>query len=139
MRTVKARVAVGSGALVLALASVSPAQAQQAQAQTATQFYMAYRAAFDKATKIDDLFPYMAAKNLKQAEATPKEEREKMFEVIKMMNALTGVKVLKEEHTPDGGALLTVEGIDSDQKKSNGKVTIIKEGGAWKVGGESWS
>lgn len=138
MRTAQAKTAIGT-ALALVLATIGVARAQQPQAQTATQFYVAYRAAFDKATKIDDLFPYMAAKNMKQAESTPKEERAKMFGLMKIMGSVTDMKVLKEEHTPDGGALLTVEALDPDHKKTSGKVTIVKEGGAWKVGGESWS
>jgi hypothetical protein len=131
--------------IVLALVTATGAWAQAPpKAQTATQFFLAYRAAFDKATKIEDLYPYMAAKNRKQAEETPKAERDKMFGLIKIMGAVAGPKVLKEEHMPDGGALLTVEGMVSGlgteaPKKATGKVTILKEGGAWKIGEESWN
>lgn len=133
---------------VLALAFVAgaafQAQAQAPKAQTATQFYMAYRAAFDKATKIDDLFPYMAAKNLKEVQATPKADRDKMFGLMKLMGSYTDLKVLKEEHTPDGGAVLAAEGMGasfsdaSKKEKQTGKITIVKEGGAWKLGEEDW-
>jgi hypothetical protein len=142
MRT--ARVVTGSAALALVLTCTAWAQAPQPKAQTATQFYMAYRAAFDKATKIDDLLPYMAAKNLKQVEATPKGDRDKMFGIMKMMGSLTDLKVTKEEHTPDGGAILAAEGLatslsdTSKKEKQTGKITIIKEGGAWKLGEEDW-
>jgi len=133
------KITTGLATLGLALGMASGAWAQaQAKPQTATQFYMAYRAAFDKATKIEDIFPYMAAKNLKQAEATPKADRDKMFGLMKIMGTLTDVKVLKEEHSADGGAVLTVEGIDGDKKKNTGKVTIVKEGGAFKLGEEDW-
>jgi hypothetical protein len=139
-----ARIVSGSAALALVLTCTAWAQAPQAKAQTATQFYMAYRAAFDKATKIEDLFPYMAAKNLKQAEATPKADRDKMFGLLKMMGSLTDVKVTKEEHAPDGGAVLSAEGMatslsdDAKKEKQTGKITIVKEGGAWKLGEEDW-
>jgi hypothetical protein len=142
MRT--ARIASGSAALALVLTCTAWAQAPQAKAQTATQFYMAYRAAFDKATKIEDILPYMAEKNRKQAEATPKADRDKMFGVIKMMGALTDLKVTKEEHSPDGGAILSAEGMapslsdDAKKEKQTGKITIVKEGGAWKLGEEDW-
>jgi RNA 3'-terminal phosphate cyclase len=128
------------GAVVvgLALASATWAHAQQPKAKTATQFYLEYRAAFDKATKIDDLMPYMAAENRKQVEATPKDDQAKMFGMLKMMGALTQVKVLKEEHAPDGGAVLTVEALGPDKEKTTGKVTIVKEDGAMKVGREEW-
>ena len=116
-------------------------------ARTAAQFYLAYRAAFDKATKLEDILPYLAAKNRKAAEAMPAAERDPGFQMIKAANALTGVRVLKEEKTA-AGVMLTVEGVDSvarpDQhgvavkKKNTGTVMIVKEGGAWKVGDENW-
>jgi hypothetical protein len=107
-------------------------------AQTATQFYMKYRAAFDKAKTVDEILPYMSKANRAQVEATPAADRAKMFEMIKMVGMLTDLKVLKEEKAADG-ATLTVEGIDMDKKKSSGKVSIVKEGADWKVGKESWS
>jgi hypothetical protein len=113
-----------------------PALAQK-PGQTASQFYLSYRTAFDKAKSIDDLKPFMSKETLDQIDATPAAERSKMFEMIKMMGALTGVKVLKEAPGPKG-ATLTVEGIDSDKKKATGTVEIVKENGAWKLGGESW-
>jgi hypothetical protein len=132
---------VGRWPMVVAVLAVSAtwAQAQQPKAQTATQFYTDYRVAFDKATKVEDLLPYMASANRKQVEATPTGDREKMFGLMKMMGALTDVKVTKEEHTADGGAVLTAEAVNPDKKKTSGKITIIKESGAWKLGKEEWS
>jgi hypothetical protein len=106
--------------------------------QTASQFYMAYRAAFDKAASIEQLLPYMSKPTRAQVDATPAAERAKMFEVVKMLGTLTSVKVLKETKTADG-VTLTVEGIDSDKKKTTGQVEVVRESGAWKLGGESWS
>ncbi|HXB55479.1 MAG TPA: hypothetical protein VN461_11885 [Vicinamibacteria bacterium] len=142
MHTVK--IASWSTGLALVLTSTAWAQAPQPKAQTATQFYVAYRAAFDKATKVDDLFPFMAAKNLKQVQATPAADREKMFGMMKIMGALTELKVTKEERTPEGGALLTAEGLAASlsdaakKEKQAGKITIVKEGGAWKLDREEW-
>jgi len=140
-----ARVVTCSSVLAVALlASAALAQAQPAKPQTASQFYLAYRAAFDKAAKIEDLYPFLAAKNLKQAQDTPKADRDKMFQVMKLMGSLSDVKVTKEEPTADGGAVLTAEGLGTDlgdetkKVKQTGKITVIKEGGAWKVGEENW-
>jgi hypothetical protein len=134
MRTPRlARVAAAALALTL-VSGLASAQSSQ----TASQFYMKYRAAFDKAKTIDEVLPFMAKENRSQVEATPAAERGKMFDMIKTMNKLSDVKVVKEERTADG-ATLTVEGIDADKKKSTGKVSIVKEGGEWKVGKESWS
>ncbi len=125
--------AVAAGAWAPAGQSAAP------KGQSATQFYVEYRQAFDKATKIEDLLPYMAEKNRKQAMDTPKADRDQMFGMMKAMGTLTNLKVLKEEKQPDGSAILSCEGLDSGNAKNTGKVTIVKEGGAWKVGSESWS
>jgi hypothetical protein len=109
-----------------------------AQTKTASQFYMDYRVAFDKATKIDDVLPYMSKQRVDEVAATPADERAKMFEMVKMMGTLTEVKVLKEAKSGDG-ATLTVEALDSDKKKTTGTIKVIKEGDAWKIDGESWS
>jgi hypothetical protein len=108
--------------------------------QTATQFYMSYRAAFDKATKIDDVLPYMCAENRKQIESTPAPDRGKMFGMIKMMDTHTKVKVQREDRQSDGSVVLSVSAYDTDQKKNvTAKVTIVKENGGWKLGKESWT
>ena len=108
--------------------------------QTPTQFYMGYRAAFDKATKIEDILPFMCAANRKDAESTPKADRDKMFGMIKMMDTHTKVKVLREDRQTDGSVVLGVSAYDTDEKKDiSAKVTIVKEYGAWKLKKESWT
>jgi hypothetical protein len=124
--------------LVGALLAPSLAQPAIAQTQTASQFYMAYRSAFDKAKKVDDLFPYLSKKMLDQVNQTPAGERAKMFEMMKMMGAITNVKIAKETPTATG-ATLDVTALDPDKKPTKGTVEIVKEGGAWKLGLESWS
>ena len=119
--------------VLLATASVF-AQATQ----SASDFYLQYRKAFDAAKKIEDVLPFMSADTTKQIQATPPAERGQMFEMIKMMGTLTEVKVVKEAKTGDG-TTLTVEALDPDKKKTTGTIKIIKEGGAWKLDGESWS
>ncbi len=99
---------------------------------------MSYRTAFDKAKKIEELFPYMSKTMRAEVDATPAAERAKMFEMVKMMGALTNVKVVREAKTADG-ATLTVDALDSDKKKTTGKIDVVRENGAWKLGGESWS
>ena len=137
---------IATGRMVLCAAAcavvvaVGAAVAAPPAAQTATQFYMAYRAAFEKATKIDDIMPFMCAANRKQAEAEPKADRDKMFEMIKALDTHTQVKVTKEDRQSDGSVVLTVTAYDTDQKKNVGAtVTVVKEGGAWKLQKEAWS
>ncbi len=121
---------------VMLFAAAAPAAAQTKN-QTATDFYLEFRAAFDKATTIDEVMPYMAKPVRDQVEATPKEQRPMMFDMLKSMATVTNLKVTKETKT-DSGATLAVTGLDADKKPTQGTVQIIKEDGAWKVGRESW-
>lgn len=125
-------------AVVSAIFLFGAAPLQGAQEQTASQFYLAYRDVFAKATKIDELFPYMSKATLSRIESTPADERAEMFEMVKELNTYTDVKVVKESTTPEG-ITLTVEGIDSDKAKATGTIEIVKEDGKWKVGRERWS
>jgi hypothetical protein len=164
---IKRRIAGFVAAALVAGLGAMPALAQKAD-QTASQFYLAYRAAFDKAKSIDDLLPYMAKKNVDQVKATPEAQRAQMFGMIKEMGALTNVKILKEAKNGDGatltvdalgpdkakttgtieilketkngdGATLTVDALGPDKAKTTGTIEILKESGAWKLGKESWS
>jgi hypothetical protein len=128
---------VGLAVLVAGLLVPSLAQPAAAQTQTASQFYTAYRAAFAKAKKIEDLFPYMAKKSVDQASQTPAKDRAEMFEMMKMMGAITDVKIVKETPTATG-ATLDVTALDPDKKPMKGTIDLVKEGSAWKLGGESW-
>src|ERR1700750_2922623 len=77
-----------------------------AQAATSpSDFYLQYRKAFDAAKKIEDVLPFMSADTTKQIQATPPAERGQMFEMIKMMGALTNVKITKETKTATGATL----------------------------------
>lgn len=120
--------------VLLATASVFA----QASTQSASDFYMQYRKAFDAAKKIEDVLPFMSAETTKQVQATPAAERGQMFEMIKMMGALTNVKIVKETKTA-AGATLTVNATDPDKKPTVGTIDVVKESGAWKLGKESWS
>jgi hypothetical protein len=124
-------------AAVMAIAVSVPVAAQPAS-QTASEFYVAYRAAMAKAKAVEDLTPLMSKEMRAKIESTPAAERPKMFEFIKMMSSsMTNVKVLKETQTAEG-VTLTVEGMDG-KEKMNGQVRVVKENGAWKMGRESWS
>ena len=123
--------------VVLTLALAAAALAQK-PGQTASQFYMAYRAAFDKAKAIEELLPYMSKKSRAEVQSTPARERVHMFQMMKMLGTLTDVKIVNEAASPQG-VVLTVEGFDSQKKKTTGKVEIAKEDGVWKLGEENWT
>jgi hypothetical protein len=110
----------------------------QAPAQTASQFYTDYRKAFDAARKVEDIIPFMSKETVAQVQSTPAADRAQMFEMIKMMGAITNMKIIKETRTGDG-ATLTVEALDPDKAKTTGTIQVVRENGAWKLGRESWS
>jgi hypothetical protein len=112
--------------------------AAQKGSQTASQFYLDYRKAFDKATKIDDLMPYMSTKTPGPDASMSAADKDKMFKMVKAMNTYTNVKIVKETPTKDG-ATLTVEGVDADKAQAKGTVELVKEKGEWKILKESWS
>ncbi len=103
-----------------------------------TAFYLAYRQAFDKATTIDELLPWVAKGRAEQIAKAPDTERREAFAMIKMFDDRTNVTVLKE--TPSGaGAELQVEGISAEGRgKATGVITLVKEGGVWRIERESW-
>lgn len=123
-------------ALVLALAMT--VQAQQPPQQTATQFYMAYKAAFRKATTLQDTFPYMAKAKLDEIKGASPADLKMMWEMVKDMYVFSGEKVVKETPTPTG-ATLEVEAMDPDKKRYRATVMLVKENGAWKFAEEDWT
>jgi len=129
------RAAACLAVLLLAAAAVTPVLAQK---DTPTQFYTKFREAFDKAKSIDDLLPYMSKQNVDQVKATPEKDRAPMFEMMHEMGVVKNLKVTKETKTATG-ATLQAEGLGPDGAATHGTIEIISEGGAWKVGNESWS
>lgn len=125
-------------ALTLVFASMGAAAWAQNANQTATEFYLAYRVAFDKAKSVADIRPWHSKAVQAKMDATSKEDAVMMFEMVKMMAAVTNLKVTKETKTA-AGVTLSVEALDSDKKKTTGQVFLIREGNAWKLERESWS
>ncbi|HEX8751168.1 MAG TPA: hypothetical protein VF732_08655 [Nitrospira sp.] len=105
--------------------------------QTPTQVYMAYRAAFDKATKMEDIRPFLAKKGRAEMDAMPAKERPEFFKMIKDMGTMATVKVSKETMTETGATLL-VDAVNPNKVKMTCEVTMVKEDGAFKIAVESW-
>ena len=131
---------VRAAALVALVCAVAlPALAQPAASyKNGSEFYLAYRVAFDKATSIDELLPWVARERREVISKAPAAERKEGFEMMKMFDDRRSVKVVKE--TPSAtGAELQVEGISAEsQAKATGVITLLKEDGAWKIVRESW-
>ena len=120
-----------------ALMLFTPVASAQKPATSATQFYMDYRAAWSKATSIDALLPYLSKDGRADIEATPKDKRQMMFDMMKMMGNMTNVKVVKETKQGDG-YLLDLTATSPDKKPMAGTAEIVMEGGAMKLKKETW-
>ena len=125
-------------AVAVVFMTVASAATAQPTDQTATQFYMSYKAAFAKATKMEDLLPYMSKAKVSEVHTLPAAEWPKAFAMIKGFYMFTDEKVVKETKTADG-ATLDVEALDPDKKKYKATVELVREGNAWKFSQESWS
>ena len=112
--------------------------AQQPREQSATQFYMAYKAAFRKAHTIQDTFPYMSKAKLDQVKDATPADLKMMWDMVKDMYVFSGEKVVTETATATG-ATLEVEAVDPTKKRYRATVTLVKESGAWKFVDEEWS
>ena len=125
-----------SAALVAALLLTLPVLAADKPGE-GTKFFMDYRAAFQKAKAVEELFPFLSKERVSHVEKTPKADRIKMFELMKMMD-MKNVKVTKETKTATGYTLeATGEGGMADGP-SKGTITIVRENGKLKLGEESW-
>lgn len=128
-----------AAALALVVAVSLPLLAQpDAAYKNGSEFYLAYRLAFDKALSIDELLPWVAKGRRDQIAKAPPDERREAFAMIKMFDDRTNIKVVKE--TPSSaGAELQVEGISAEGKgKATGVINLVKEGGAWRIERENW-
>jgi hypothetical protein len=119
------------------LAGPAPLPAQPKAPRTASEFYLQYRKAFDAATKVDDLLPYMSAERRKEIEETPPKERAAMFEFVKTIGAVKNLKIIGETRG-DKGATLTVEAFDLDRNPATGTIAVVLENGHFRIAQESW-
>ncbi|MEP6996488.1 MAG: hypothetical protein ABI900_02510 [Betaproteobacteria bacterium] len=126
-----------AGVIAALMLFAFPVSGQKA-GQTATQFYTEYRTAWEKAKTMDPLLPYMSKESRAQYEATPKAQRQPMFEMMKGFGALSNVKVVKETKTPTGFTL-ELTAVNSEKKPARGTAEIIVEDGAMKLKKESWN
>jgi len=114
------------------------AQTEAPAKESATEFYTRYKAAYAKATSMDEILAFMSADMVKQFNSMPAAQRPPLAMMKDMNNMYTDVKVVKET-TTSKGVTLSLSGVDMDKKKGTGTVDLVKEKGAWKIGGaESW-
>jgi hypothetical protein len=102
-----------------------------------TKFYMEYRGALGKAKAMEDLLPYLSKSRAEMVEKTPKDDRVKMFGLMKALD-VKDVKVLKESKTDTGYVLEATGKGGGSSGESKGTISIVREGGKLKLDRESW-
>lgn len=79
---------------------------------------------------------FMAAARRKEFDAAEPEKRAMMLDLFKMQPAQ--IRIVKAT-TKGGTATLAVEGLNETAAKTTGEITMLLEGGAWKVEREKWT
>ncbi len=125
-----------STALVAALLLTLPVLAADKPGE-GTKFYTDYRAVFQKAKGVEELFPFLSKEKISQVEKAPTADRIKMFEMMKMMD-MKNVNVTKETKTETGYTLEATGEGGLGGGPSKGTITIVRENGKLKLGDESW-
>jgi hypothetical protein len=120
-------VVFGASTVVLAGAPKSPAQA-----------YLDYHAALMKATKLEDVLPYLSAAYRGMLESRPKDDRPVWLARLKDGADFKDVKITK---TTVHGDACTLEGTATSARGNtlHGKIHLVQEGGAWKIDDEGWA
>lgn len=117
---------------VIALAT--PALAADSKAAPA---YLEYNAALAKATKLTDVMPYLSTAYRQMLESRPKSDQPEWLKRLKE-SMMKDVKISGE--TVSGStATLTATGTSSMGNAMKGKISMVNEGGAWKLDEQGWS
>lgn len=108
-----------------------------ADEKTGTQVYLDYRAALQKATKLEEILPYMSAEYRQMLQSQPKDAA--LW--LGRLREGTPVKDLKVTKETIDGDKCTVEGTGTSARGNaiHGKIHLVKEGGAWKIDEEAWA
>ena len=134
MRTHRALVIV-FGTLVMRAAL--PAVAAD-QAKTPTQAYLDCQAAVTKATTLAEVLPHLSAAYRGMLESRPKKDHGVWLERLKDSVNIKDMKINKE--TIDGDkCTLEATGTSPRGNAVKGKISLVKEGGAWKLDEQFWS
>lgn len=121
-------------AVVFALVSSLVSYAVQAASSDPLEFYREYQAVLAKAKSLDPLLPYYTKEVSTGLGKMPKEMQANYLK----MNArtLTDLKVTKQ--TIDANRAVFEMSARTHDGPASGKVTLVKEGGAWKVDDDAW-
>ncbi len=134
-----ARIRLGVAVLVVVCVGVSVAMTRlSAQAGTPLDAYKAYLDAASKATTPDALFPFISKEYQTMLKNAPKGEVDKMLKMSIAKDKLTDITVVSQK-VEATKAVLELTAKTADGRATSGKVTMVKEGGAWKTDEDAWA
>ncbi len=122
--------------ILLELAVVTPARG--ADSKSPTQAYLEYQAAVQKATTLAEILPRLSAEYRAMLESQPKKDHPVWLGRLKETSNMKDLKITKETIS---GNRCTLEGTGTSARGNpvHGKVSMVKEGGVWKLDEESWA
>ena len=129
---------------VLAVASIVLVAGTRLSAQGAPpgksplDAYAAYLTAASKATTADALFPFISTEFKTLLQKAPKGEVDKMLKASIAKERLTDIKVVKQQ-VDANKAVLELTAKTGDGRSTSGTVTMVKEGGEWKLDEDAWA
>ena len=126
------------GLLVLAVLTCAPFGPVFAQPGTPLDAYKKYLDAASKATKPDALFPFVSKEYKSLLQNAPRPEVEKMLKMHIAKDKLSDIKVTSQQ-VDAKKAVLELTAKTADGRPAQGKVTMVKEAGAWKLDEDAWA
>jgi hypothetical protein len=138
MRTLLQNSAVSVLFVFVIGAAVATPSAQTPQTPGPLDAYKAYLDAASKATTPDALFPFISKEYKTMLQNAPKGEVEKMLKMSIAKDHLTDIKVVSQK-VDAAKAVLELTAKTGDGRVTSGKVTMVKEGGAWKTDEDAWA
>lgn len=123
-------------ALMLAMVSCLAPLAASAAPSDPLEFYREFQSVLAKAKSLDPLLPYYTKELSTGLAKMPKEMQANYLR----MNArkLTDLKVTKQA-VDANRAVFEMTAMTEDGRPTSGKVTLVKERGAWKVDDDAWA
>jgi len=118
--------------------ALSAGIAASAPTKTPTEAYLAYIAAVQSATTLDEVLPLLSKEYRNNLSGQPAEKKPVWLQRMKEANSLKDLKITRETIK---GAKCTLEGtaISSLGFNVKGKVHLVKESGEWKFDEAGWS
>jgi hypothetical protein len=125
-------------AIVLLLGFAAMAAVATDKAKTPSQSYLDYRAALEKATTLDEVLPFLSMAYCGMLEARPKEDHPVWLQRLKEAEEMKDVKIIRE-NIHGGTCTVITSGTSAKGNAIKGKITMVLEGGAWKLDESVWT